>query len=176
MILRHAKAVPWYPGVDDFNRPLSDIGTGHARMVANWMCKQLEAPDSILCSPSQRTRQTLSPLLSRNTGLESVTSFEPGIYGASTSTLHSLLDFGFAEADRILMVGHNPGLAMLLFDVIAQSEYDKIRRLATGTLVVVNFKSGWNSGSGKGILLHNVRGKKLQANMLRHRPGQESAQ
>ena len=161
MILRHAKAVPWYPGVDDFHRPLSDIGTGHARKVANWMCKHLAAPDSILCSPSQRTRETLSPLLSRDPGLDSVTRFEPEIYGASTSTLHSILDFGFAEADRVLIVGHNPGFEILVFDVIAQSEYDKIRRLATGTLVVVDFESGWETGSGKGILRHKVRGKKL---------------
>ncbi len=161
MILRHSKAVPWYPGVDDFHRPLSDIGTEHARMIANWMCKQLEAPDSILCSPSQRTRETLSPLLSRNPGLESVTRFEPGIYGASTNALHSLLDFEFTEADRVLIVGHNPSFEMLVFDVIAQSEYDKIRRLATGTLVVVDFESGWGTGSGKGILRHKIRGKKL---------------
>ena len=161
MILRHAKAVPWYPGVDDFHRPLSDIGTEHAQKVTNWMYDHLEAPDSILCSPSERTRETLSPLLSQNPGLESVTRFEPGIYGASTSTLHSLLDFGFTEGDRILIVGHNPGFEMLVFDVIAQSEYDKIRRLATGTLVVVDFESGWETGSGEGILHHKIRGKKL---------------
>ena len=161
MILRHAKAVPWYPGVDDFHRPLSDVGTGHAQMVANWMCQQLEAPDSILCSPSQRTRETLLPLLSLNPELKSVTRFEPEIYAASTSTLHSLLDFGFTEADRVLIVGHNPSFEMLVFDVIAQPEYDKIRRLPTGTLVVVDFESGWETGSGKGILRHKIRGKKL---------------
>lgn len=161
MILRHAKAVPCIPGVDDFHRPLSDIGTGHARKVANWICKHLEAPDSVLCSPSQRTRETLSPLLSRNPGLESVTSFKPEIYGASTSTLHSLLAVGFAEADRILIVGHNPGFEMLVFDAIAPSELDKIKRLPTGTLVVVDFEPGWETGSGKGILCHMVRGKKL---------------
>ena len=75
--------------------------------------------------------------------------------------MHSLLDGGFAEADRILIVGHNPGFEMLVYDVIAQSEYEKIRRLATGTLVVVDFASGWETGSGQGILRHKVRGKKL---------------
>ena len=58
-------------------------------------------------------------------------------------------------------MGHNPSFEMLVFDVIAQSEYDKIRRLATGTLVVVDFESGWETGSGKGILRHKIRGKKL---------------
>ncbi len=161
MILRHAKAVPWYPGVDDFGRPLSDIGTGHAQKVADWICKQLDAPQSILCSPSQRTRETLSPLLDLDSGLKSVTRFESEIYGASSSRLNSILDYEFASADRILIVGHNPGFEMLAFDVIAPSEYQKIRRLATGTLVVVEFESGWETDAGKGKLRHKVRGKKL---------------
>ena len=161
MILRHAKAVPWYPGVDDFGRPLSDIGTGHAQKVADWMCKQLETPQSILCSPSQRTRETLSPFLALDSGLESVTRLESEIYGASSSRLNSILDDEFASADRILIVGHNPGFEMLVFDIIAPSEYKKIRRLATGTLVVVEFESGWETGAGKGLLRHKVRGKKL---------------
>lgn len=161
MILRHAKAVPWYPGVEDFGRPLSDIGTGHAQNIADWMCKQIEMPQSILSSPSQRTRETLSPLLDLNPGLESITRFESEIYGASSSRLNSILDYEFASVDRILIVGHNPGFEMLVFDVIAPSEYKKIRRLATGTLVVVEFESGWESGAGKGMLRHKVRGKKL---------------
>ena len=161
MVMRHAKAVTWHAGVDDFQRPLSDIGTGHAKNLAHWMCEHIEAPDRILCSPSLRTRETLSPLLQRNPALKSVTFFEPEIYAASTSTLLSLLDFGFTEVDRILIIGHNPGFEMLVFDTIAQSEYEKIRRLATGTLVVLDFESGWENGSGKGILQHKVRGKKL---------------
>ncbi len=161
MILRHAKAEPWYPGVDDFHRPLSDIGTEHARKVAAWISEHLDAPDSILCSPARRTRETLSPLLLENPGLQSLTRFEQGIYGASTRTLHSFLDVGFTEADRILMVGHNPGFEMLVFDAIARSEYNKITRLATGTLVVLDFESGWETGFGKGILRHKIRGKKL---------------
>jgi phosphohistidine phosphatase SixA len=161
MILRHAKAVPWYPGVGDYHRSLSNVGTRHARELAKWMCDHLEAPDKILCSASLRTRETLLPLLSRNPELESVSSYIPEIYGASTSTLLSLLDLGFAEADRVLMVGHNPGFELLAYHVIAQPEYDKIRRLATGTLVVVDFESGWQAGSGKGILGYQVRGKTL---------------
>jgi phosphohistidine phosphatase len=161
MILRHAKAEPWFPGVDDINRSLSDIGTEHAHKVADWINEHLKAPDSILCSPSQRTRETLSPLLYLNSDLEALVAYEPQIYGASTNRLISLLDFGFAGSDRILIVGHNPGFEMLAFEVIAPSQYDRIGRLPTGTLVVVDFESGWDSGTGKGVLRHKVRGKKL---------------
>jgi len=161
MILRHAKAVTWYPGIDDFPRALSDVGTDHAQRLAAWMCDNLDPPDHILCSPSQRTRETLAPLLCLKPELESVTHFIPQIYGSSKRTLIALLDFAFAEADRVLIVGHNPAFEMLAFDVIAKSEYEKINRLPTGTLVVVDFESGWENAAGKGILSHKVRGKKL---------------
>ncbi len=161
MILRHAKAEPWYPGVNDFHRHLSEIGKEHAQKVAAWMCEKIEPPESILCSPSQRTRETLSPLLAINSELEPATRFESEIYGGSSSTLRSLLDFEFAESGRVLIVGHNPGFEMLVFDIIAPSQYSKIRRLATGTLVVVDFEEGWDTGLGQGILREKVRGKKL---------------
>jgi phosphohistidine phosphatase SixA len=164
MILRHAKAVPWSPGIEDFPRPLSPVGTEHAIKLADWMCEHLELPDGILCSPSQRTRETLAPLLALRPELESITNFVPQVYGAPTSMLVTMLDHAFVQADRILIVGHNPGFEMLAFDVIGPSEYNKIRRLPTGTLVVVNFQSGWEVDAGRGLISHKIRGKKLSVN------------
>ena len=121
----------------------------------------MDLPQSILCSPSQRTRETLAPLLSIHSELDALVSFVPQIYGASTSTLTTLLDHAFTESDRLMIIGHNPGFERLLFDVIASSEFDKIRRMGTGTLAVVEFKEGWPVGAGSGVLKHVVRGKHL---------------
>jgi phosphohistidine phosphatase len=161
MILRHAKAVPWQPGVEDFPRSLSQAGREHAGKVARWICDHHPLPDEILCSPSQRTRETLAPLLALQPDLETSTSFVPQIYGASTRTLCKLLDRAFTERDRVLIVGHNPGFEMLAFDVIAPSERSKLDRLPTGTLLVVDFESGWPQDAGRGRLSQVVRGKKL---------------
>ena len=161
MILRHAKAVPWRPGVEDFPRSLSDVGRTHAARVADWICEHQQYPDEILCSPAQRTRETLAPLLAMRPELELCTSFVPQIYGASTGTLTTLLDRAFAESDCTLIVGHNPGFETLAFGVIARSERRKINRLPTGTLLIVEFEPGWTDGSGQGRLVHFVRGKKL---------------
>jgi phosphohistidine phosphatase len=161
MILRHAKAVPWQPGVEDFPRALSGAGRDHAAKVAQWMERHLEPPDQILCSPSQRTRETLAPLLALQPGLETCTSFVPQLYGASAATLNTLLDNAFSIGDRILIIGHNPGFEALAFDVLAPSQRASISRLATGTLLVVDFESGWAEDSNRGLLRHAVRGKKL---------------
>ena len=161
LILRHAKAVPWQPGVEDFPRALSEAGRDHAARIAQWIGQHLEAPEEILCSPSQRTRETLAPLLAQQPELETRTSFLPQIYSASPRTLITLLDNAFSVSDSVLIVGHNPGFETLAFEVLAPSQRGRISRLATGTLLVVEFESGWAEDSGRGLLRHAVRGKKL---------------
>lgn len=161
MILRHAKAVPWSPGTEDFPRPLSEPGRTHAARVARWICDHQQLPDDILCSPAQRTRETLAPLLALRPELESCTGFVPQIYGASIGTLTTLLDRAFAERQRVLIVGHNPGIEALAFEVVAPSEHRRISRLPTGTLVIVDFETGWPDAMGRGRLAYVVRGKRI---------------
>jgi len=161
MILRHAKAVPWRPAVEDFPRALSKVGLSHASRIATWLSEHLDLPDEILCSPSVRNRETLAPLLSLRPELESRTRFVPQIYGASLRTLLALLDGAFAENDRIMMVGHNPGFESLAFEVLSRSEGERLERLPTGTLLVVDFPAGWPDDSGRGVLVRRVRGKML---------------
>ena len=163
MILRHAKAVPWDSMPDDFARPLSDIGEAHAEAVAAWMAGNIEPPEMILCSPSQRTRETLAPIIEGAREIEQRTRFLPQLYGASFGTLINVLDHAYAEADHVLIVGHNPGLEHLVFETIASSQRSRISRLPTGTLVVIEFEPDWAEAQGRGKIAHKVRGKKLVA-------------
>jgi phosphohistidine phosphatase SixA len=164
MILRHAKAVSWSSTAEDFPRKLKPAGRKHARNLAAWMCAHLEPPQRILCSPSQRTRETLAPLLSMNPELESVTHFIPQIYHAAASTLETLLDSAFAETERVLIIGHNPAFERLTGEVIHPRHYPEFKRLPTGTLAVVDFDPDWPSAHGSGILRHFIRGKQLSVN------------
>lgn len=163
-ILRHAKAVTWTPSSDDFARKLQAVGHQHAQRVARWMSDHEELPDCILCSPSQRTRETLAPLLAMQPGLEAATHFLPQLYHSNLRTLQAALDASFAEFDRVLIVGHNPGLEVLTGEVIHNRHYAEFSRLPTGTLAVVEFESGWPEGLGKGLLQYFIRGKNLSAN------------
>jgi len=159
MVLRHAKAVPWSPAADDFPRKLSPAGRRHARNVAAWLCSNLDAPQCILCSPSQRTRETLAPLLLMEPRLEAVTHFIPQIYHATPAILNALLDSAFSEADRVLVIGHNPSFETLVGEAIHARHAAEFTRLPTGTVAVVDFEPDWASGQGKGTLSHFVRGK-----------------
>ncbi len=160
-ILRHAKAVTWTPFIEDFSRSLQPSGQRDAQRVAGWMCQEVEMPDCILCSPSHRTRETLAPLLSMQPQLESVTHFLPQLYHSSLRTLQTLLDSSFAEANRVLIVGHNPGLEVLVSDVIHRRHNTDFNRLPTGTLAIVNFSNGWDQDQGKGVLHQQIRGQNL---------------
>lgn len=160
-ILRHAKAVPWSPLSEDFPRKLDRQGIRDARKVAEWMVENLELPQRILCSPSQRTRETLAPLLAIRPELDAVTHFVPQIYHAPASLLRTLLDAAFAAVDRVLIVGHNPGFEQLVADVIHPTHYPDFDRLPTGTLAVVGFDPDWAENSERGTLQHFIRGKQL---------------
>ena len=81
---------------DEFSRPLNADGIAHARAVADWIRDELEFPEMVLCSPSQRTRETLAPLIDNRGELETRTRFLPQIYGASVRTLINVLDHAFA--------------------------------------------------------------------------------
>ena len=161
LILRHAKAVPWSPLAEDFPRKLERQGTRDARKVAVWLVENLELPQRILCSPSQRTRETLAPLLAIRPELEAVTHFVPQIYHAPATLLRTLLDAAFAAVDRVLIVGHNPGFEQLVVDVIHPTHYPDFDRMPTGTLAVVGFNPGWSENSDRGTLHHFIRGKHL---------------
>jgi phosphohistidine phosphatase SixA len=161
MILRHAKAVPYGSMPDDFSRPLNVDGTAHARAVADWIQENLAFPEMVLCSPSQRTRETLGPLVETIAELEQRTRFLPQLYGASVRTLINVLDHAFAECDSALVVGHNPGLEDLMFETTSPKESKDVKRLATGTLVVVELDPDWAEAQGRGKIAHKVRGKQL---------------
>ena len=117
-LLRHAEAEPWSPLGNDFSRSLSSNGSHHAQLVSNWAFKTLQSPDTILCSPAKRTRQTLAPLLSLWSQLLAYTDFVDSMYGASLNMLQTLAEDAFSYSERLLMVGHNPGIMQMLVNVL----------------------------------------------------------
>lgn len=160
-LMRHAKAEPWSPLGNDFSRALSERGIRDANAIAKWAFDTLEAPDTLLCSPSKRTRQTLAPFLSRWPELLSVTDYVDSIYGASVNMLLTLLQDAFSYSDRLLMVGHNPGFEDLLTTVLRPDQAAGIDRMHTGTIAVVGFDSTFRRDARNGNLLHKLRYKDL---------------
>lgn len=110
ILLRHAHAEPAGAGQADLDRPLSAEGLAEAEAAGRWLAGQGLAPDCVLCSPARRARETLEAVLGVIGYVEQ--RLEPDIYEATSGTLAALVDRQ-RQADRLLVVGHNPGLERL---------------------------------------------------------------
>ena len=110
ILLRHAHAEPTTPGQSDLDRPLSPQGLAEAEAAARWLKEKGLVPDRVLCSPARRARETLEAVLSALGYVEQ--RLEDRIYEATPGTLADLAD-QHREVERLLMVGHNPGLERL---------------------------------------------------------------
>ncbi|KRA54044.1 phosphoglycerate mutase [Pseudoxanthomonas sp. Root65] len=122
ILLRHAHAEPVTPGQSDLDRPLSPQGLAEAEAAARWLLDKGLVPDRVLCSPARRARETLEAVLGAVGYVEQ--RLEERIYEATPGTLADLAD-QHREAERLLMVGHNPGfeqLAALMYSGVT-SEY-----------------------------------------------------
>ena len=110
-LLRHAKSSWDDPDLDDFDRPLNKRGRKSAKAMAAYFRDAGIAPQTVLCSPAKRTRETLkhlTPVLG-----EVPVQFDRRIYEASYQTLLLCLADLSSEANSVLLIGHNPGLERL---------------------------------------------------------------
>ena len=122
ILLRHAHAEPASPGQADLDRPLSPVGLAEAEAAGRWLAGQGLQPDRVLCSPARRTRETLEAVLAVIGYAEQ--RLDQSIYEATPGTLIGLLQ-GQEDVERLLVVGHNPGLERLvaLLDSGQTSDY-----------------------------------------------------
>lgn len=111
ILLRHAHAEPPLLGQADYDRPLSPIGLAEAEAAGAWLVRNGLVPDRILCSPARRTRETLEAVLAQ-LGYAEVRRID-AIYEATPGTLAALVD-EHRDVERLLLVGHNPGLEQLV--------------------------------------------------------------
>lgn len=160
-LLRHAEPDPWSPLGNDFSRPLNSSGKQHAGLLADWVSEHLEPPDTILCSPSKRTRETLAPILSKWSRLLSSTEYVESMYGASLNLLRTLAEDAFSYSERVLMVGHNPGVSLFLENLLPTNKAADMRLMATGTIAVVKFNNDFKREAQTGELLHLLERKDL---------------
>lgn len=111
-LLRHAKAVIADGSVPDFDRPLAARGRRQAAELAALMAERAYAPARVICSSSQRTRETLAPLLGAwptDVRIE----IARGLYNAGAEQLLALVSRQRGDAAGLLLIGHNPGIEQL---------------------------------------------------------------
>lgn len=113
-LFRHAKSAGKdNPNLDDFDRPLAGRGLKAApKMGAAIRDRKIE-PDLVLCSPSVRTRQTLSLASPEAWDKEPEVRYEEALYEASAQTMFKTVRELKNGVSHVMIVGHNPGLQEL---------------------------------------------------------------
>lgn len=166
LLLRHAKSA-WPEGIADYNRPLKKRGKKAALLMGEWLLSQDLSPDWIVSSPAERARETAEKLCK---GLQikkhGLLYFDDRIYEASVESLKSVLADCPSFKQRVLIVGHNPGLDNLLIDLVAETlmpdDDDKI--LGTANLARISLPDDWNQlDTGCGQLISITKPKDILA-------------
>jgi len=111
ILLRHAHAESAGAGQADIDRPLSPEGLAEAEAAGRWLRDNALVPDCVLCSPARRTRETLEAVLDTIGYVEQ--RLVDTIYEATPGDLLALAE-AHGDAERLLLVGHNPGLERLV--------------------------------------------------------------
>lgn len=133
VLIRHAKTLQAERGQRDFDRELAEAGHHQGtHMQAHLRTIGIPADSQVLCSPSMRTRQTLSACMPEHN--PDNIEFVEEIYAAHTGDLLSLLDRRLAQQPGCLVaVGHNPSMDSIV-RWLGQSSEKVLSGMATGCI------------------------------------------
>lgn len=165
LLLRHAKSSWEEPALEDAERPLAPRGRRAAAAIGKHLARRSPKVDLVLCSPSQRTRETLALL-----GLPEATPvrFEPKLYLASARALLTQIQGVPVRTRCLLVVAHDPGLDHLVRLLAPEGRPKALRRLAAGfptaALAELRFaRRSWKRlGEGTAFLRRFSRPKDLR--------------
>jgi phosphohistidine phosphatase len=156
MLLRHAKS-DRPAGMADHDRPLNRRGRDEAPLVGTYLAHNGLVPDRVLCSTSERTRETwdlvagsLADAVAPASASAAVPSARPAktarkkasrspkrppvdfdarLYAAEPQTILALLRETPPKVHSLLVVGHNPGIHEAALALIASGDVEARERL-----------------------------------------------
>lgn len=181
ILMRHGKS-DWDQQVEDFQRPLKERGKRGAEQLGQWLVQQQWLPDRVVSSPALRAIHT-AQMAVQAMGMDNRSIVqERRIYAARVEDLLEVLAAIPAEAQRVMLVGHNPGFEdlteYLVGGTIPLPKDGKL--LPTASLAHLQMPDSWSDlPSGAGRLIGITRASSLpkkfpypdrQGKELRERP------
>ena len=130
-LLRHAKSSWADSSLADHDRPLSRRGRRAAPLMGAYLRDGGHRPELVLCSTSARTRETLEAVIAELVDVEPEIDWARDIYLGAPNRLLKLVRALPDRVDSVLMVGHNPGTAILANALCADGEEAELRLMRT---------------------------------------------
>ncbi|TCO35186.1 phosphohistidine phosphatase [Kribbella steppae] len=146
VLFRHSKAVP-PESMPDLERPLADRGRADALAAGRYLVAQGIEADLVLCSPSQRTRETWQFAAEAGASAADVW-YDRRIYSADTVELLDVIREAPSEARTVILVGHAPGVPWLAdelaLDGTSPERVELTRKYPTSGLTVLHLTCRWS--------------------------------
>jgi phosphohistidine phosphatase len=146
MLLRHAKTEADAPSGSDQDRRLDERGLRDAAEIGGWMAAHPLFPDAVRVSPAVRSVQTWDIIWEAMKGVTPRPDVrqEPSLYGADPAVLLQVVHAAAKSGpERLLLVGHNPGMHEAAFMLAGHGNAAARAALAdnlpTAGLVVLDF-------------------------------------
>lgn len=145
LILRHGKSSWSDPSLDDYDRPLKKRGKDNARSMGQYIKTMDLVPELIISSTARRAAAT-AKRAARNCGYEEAAIiWERKLYHAGVETWLRHLSKVPNQINRVMIVGHNPGLEDLTHHLcggkVPHPSDGKL--IPTATLAVLDIEEPW---------------------------------
>ncbi len=158
LILRHAKSSWDHPGLRDHDRPLNPRGRRDAPRMGRFLVERDLVPGRIVSSTAVRARTT-AELASAEFDREVEIETTSDLYHASPDGYIEVAEAMGGGAERLMVVGHNPGVTSLVRQLTGAGEYMPTAALAA---VELDIDDWWDLGSApRGRLIGLWRPKAL---------------
>jgi phosphohistidine phosphatase len=139
LLMRHAKSSWKHAEMPDHERPLNKRGKKDAPMIGSLIKEKELVPQTILCSTAVRASET-ARMVQEKSGFAGEAIFLDSYYLAEPNAYLEGLQALPDEIERVLVIGHNPGLEGLLQILSGQ-----IVPLSTGAVAHLVLRiSHWN--------------------------------
>ncbi len=138
LILRHAKSSWHNAHLADHDRPLNERGKADAPRMGKLLKREDLVPDLIISSSAERALAT-AEAVALASGYEAEIQVTRQLYHAYPEAYREVLQARGGQNQRVMVVGHNPGIEELVEELTGYAE-----RMPTAALAQVQFDiSNW---------------------------------
>jgi phosphohistidine phosphatase len=158
LVLRHAKASRDDGAMGDHERPLTKKGLRAAHKIGELLRQDALVPDLVLSSTAERARAT-AEIAAMQSGYSGEVELHHELYLAEPPAYFEALRRAAEASERVLVVGHNPGIEALLYRLSGRAEH-----MPTGALAEVELGiASWSElgPQTRGTLVRVFRPKEL---------------
>lgn len=169
-LFRHAKS-DWHDRrARDFDRPLNQRGRLGAELMGRHIRELGRKWDRVIASPAVRCAQTIEHAREGSDSLP--VEWDRRIYLASSATLADVLREQDERVGSVIMIGHNPGLEDLIFDLVPDDGTSPLRDVveekfptAAFAILELPIKHWAELQEGTAKLVHLMRPRDLDATL-----------